>query len=65
MHKFLSSYHPVNYACILCNSTCYMGTFMSLNDVTDTKAFKITVTNSTSMQIALSLHFVGGCYAAN
>lgn len=42
MHKFLTSYHPVNYACILCNSTCYMGTFTSLNDVTDTEAFNMT-----------------------
>lgn len=42
-----------------------MATFMSSNDVTDTKAFNITVTNSTSIHFALSLHFMGGYYAAN
>lgn len=47
------------------NSVCYVGIFMSSNDVTDTKAFNIAVTNSTSMHIALSLHFMDEYYAAN
>ena len=34
--------------------TFYIGTFTSSNDVTDIKAFTITVTNITSMHIATS-----------